>query len=373
MENVKALKVTTTKRKDLRPLAVRAKVVRPKRVKKERRVSPLDAIVKVLMLIMIACFIGVAIYVQLGGGLDKIGSASNNTAPATASATSGSGTARTGGGAPANGGASRGGVAAITVTAKTLQAETLRQRVALNGNVSSRTEVGIYPNTGGKVTSLSKQVGDTVRRGEVIAMVDPSRPGTAYAMSPVTATVSGTIIELPVNPGETVTTGTSVATIGSLDNLIVTIYVAEKYSAYLTTGLTAFVTLAADPDTEHSARVTQVKPVVNSKNRTIETTLTMDKAVPGMRPGMFAEVSLIIREEPNTLVVPKAAITAYNDSQVVYVAEASGRETLARRVPVTLGLTNDTEYQVISGLSFGDKVITAGAVTDGSNVRIAGE
>jgi RND family efflux transporter MFP subunit len=258
------------------------------------------------------------------------------------------------------------------VTAKTLQAETIRQRVALNGNVSSRTEIGIYPNTGGKVTTLSKKVGDTVRMGEVIAMVDPTRPGTAYAMSPVTATVSGTIIDLPVNPGETVTTGTSVATIGSLDNLIVTIYVAEKYSAYLKTGLTAFVTLAADPDTEYEAKVTQVKPVVNSKNRTIETTLTMDKAVPGMRPGMFAAVSLVIREEPNTLVVPKAAIKTYNDSQVVYVVETAGRETVARRVPVTLGLTNDTEYQVITGLSFGDKVITAGAVTDGSTVRISG-
>jgi multidrug efflux pump subunit AcrA (membrane-fusion protein) len=334
-------------------VALKPLVVKTATMADNRASRPLDAIAKLVVIILIACFLGVAGYVQLKTSVHSVPAVVNSPPPP-------------GGGQ----GGGRGATAnAITVSAKTLQPETIRQRIALNGNVSSRTEVGIYPNIGGKVTTLRKAVGDTVRSGDVIALVDPSRPGTSYALSPVTATVGGTIIDLPVNAGETVTTGSVLATIGSLNDLIVTVYVSEKYTGYLKTGLHAYVTLAADQDTAYLATVTAVKPVVNSKNRTIETTLSLDKPVPGMRPGMFAAVSLVIREESGALVVPKTAVKAYNDTQVVYVVDKG----MAKRVPVTLGLTTDTEAQIAGGLSPSDRVVIAGAVTDGSRVRIAGE
>jgi HlyD family secretion protein len=77
---------------------------------------------------------------------------------------------------------------------------------------------------------------------------------------------------------------------------------------------------------------------------------------------------LVIREESGVLVIPRAAVKNYNGAPTVYIIDENN---LAHRVPVTLGLTNDSEVQVIEGLSNGDQVITAGAVTDGSPVRVA--
>jgi len=127
----------------------------------------------------------------------------------------------------------QGGGAQITVSAQVMQKATIQQIVRLNGDVTPQTEVGIFPDTSGKVSRLLKSVGDTVTRGEVIAYIDPSRAGAAFSQNPVTATVAGTITALPVAAGETVGTSTRIATIGSLGSLKITIHVAEKYSAYL--------------------------------------------------------------------------------------------------------------------------------------------
>jgi RND family efflux transporter MFP subunit len=108
--------------------------------------------------------------------------------------------------------------------------------------------------------------------------------------------------------------------------------------------------------------------VVNSANRTVEISLTPDTNDPRIKPGMFATVDLVIREQKNTFVLPKSAVKTYNDTRVVYIIDKGGT---ARRTEVTTGLSNDSEVEILSGISAGDQVITAGAVTDGSPVRIA--
>jgi len=144
--------------------------------------------------------------------------------------------------------------------------------------------------------------------------------------------------------------------------------VAEKYSAYLRRGLPAVVSFAAAPGETFDASVTSVSPVVNKSNRTIETELALAVLDARIKPGMFADVDLVIRERQDTFVLPKGAVKNYNDQQVVYVVDAND---IARRITVTTGLSNDSEVEVGSGLAAGDRVVTAGAVTDGSPVRLA--
>jgi multidrug efflux pump subunit AcrA (membrane-fusion protein) len=269
-----------------------------------------------------------------------------------------------GGGVPPGGGTMQN---AITVTAKTMTNETIRQTVKLNGDVSSRSEVNIYPDTGGKITRIVKEPGDAVSAGDVIAYIDPSRPGAAYVQSPVLAAVTGTIISLPVRSGDTVTAQTIIAVVGSLNDLKITVYVAEKYSAYVRRGLPAFVSFTSAPGETFEAAISTVSPIVDSKNRTIETTLSLNKSDARIKQGMFATVNLVIREERNTMVLPSSALKNYNGNPVVYLID---ERDIAHRVPVTTGLSNDTEIQILSGLAAGDRVITAGAVTDGSTVRV---
>lgn len=273
-------------------------------------------------------------------------------------------------GRPGLGQGSSNQVNAVTVSVKAMEPETIQKTVLLNGDVVSKTQTSIYPDTSGKVSRLLKKVGDAVRKGEVIAYVDPSRPGSAYAASPVTATVSGTIIQCSYNMGDTVSTSTALAIIGSLDNLEVTVKVSEKYSSYLKIGLPAYVSLISAPEESFTATITSISPVVNTSNRTQDVTLTLDQQDSRIRPGMFAQVQLVVMEEKDTFVVPLVAIKDYNDDDIVFVVSP---ENTAMRKTVKTGMSNDNEIQILGGLSSGDQVITAGSVTEGLPVRIAGD
>lgn len=257
----------------------------------------------------------------------------------------------------------------VTVSAKTIVPETIRSTVKINGEVESKSSINIYPDTSGKVTEILKGLGASVKKGEIIAYVDPSKPGSAYAVNPVASTVTGTVISMPVTPGDTVSSSTVIAAVGSLRDLKITVYVSEKYSGYLKEGLSAYVSFTSMPGEEFSAKVTSVSPVVNNLNRTIETELELDKYDPRIKPGMFATVSLVIQEADNSFVVPKSAIKTYNTDSTVFVISENNT---AQRVTVTTGMSNDNDIQITSGLEEGMQVITAGSATEGSPVKIAG-
>ncbi|MBO5124931.1 MAG: efflux RND transporter periplasmic adaptor subunit [Spirochaetaceae bacterium] len=266
-------------------------------------------------------------------------------------------------------GGSQGDMTTVTVSVKAMEPETLQKTVLLNGDVASRTETSIYPDTSGKVSRILKSLGDTVRRGEVIAYVDPSRPGSAYAASPVTATVAGTIIQQPYSVGDTIGTSNALAVIGSLQDLEIRVKVSEKYSSYLKVGLPAYVSLVSAPEEHFTARIASISPVVNPASRTQEVTLVLDQQDSRIKPGMFAQVRLVIIEEKDTFVVPLEAIRSYNDDSAVFVVAA---DNTAYRKLVTTGVSNDNDIQIVSGLIQGDQVIVAGSVTEGMKVRVAG-
>lgn len=316
-----------------------------------------DFIGKIIVIALIALFVVVGIFTMVGKG-------------------SGKGMPPMGGMPPmAGGGMSRGGsqgaaqIAAVTVSVKTIEKETIQKTVLLNGDVASKTQTSIYPDTSGKVSRLLKQVGDSVKKGEVIAYVDPSRPGSAYAVSPVTATVSGTVIQLPFNVGDTVNTGNALAVIGSLEELEIKVKVSEKYSAYLQQGLPAYVSLVSAPEEVLLAKITSISPVVNTSNRTQDVVLSLEQKHKAIRPGMFAQVRLVVQEEKETFVVPQEALRSFNDEPAVFVVTA---DNTALRKIVKTGLANDNDIQITAGLEVGDQVITAGSVTEGLPVRIAG-
>jgi multidrug efflux pump subunit AcrA (membrane-fusion protein) len=322
-----------------------------------------EAVARIIVIILIALFLLIASVNMLGSGGTASGGMPGG-APAGAPSGAAAG-ARTGGGAPASN--------AITVSVKKMAPETIRQFVSLNGDVASLSAVNVYPQTGGRVTRIMRSVGEAVGAGQTIAWIDPSRPGAAYAENPVTAPIGGTITSLPINVGETVQTSTAIASIGSLGRLKITIYVAEKYSAFLRVGLPALVSFTSAPNETFDATVSTVSPVVNPSNRTVETTLALQKSDTRIKAGMFAGVQLVIQQRDNTLVVPRSAVKDYNGKSVVYVIGNDGKTTVAKRIEVTAGLSNDSEMEITKGLKPGDQVITAGSVTDGSAVRVAGQ
>ncbi len=329
--------------------------------------SKFDTVIKVIIVILIAVFLGLSFLTiqstnkktlamaQRGTGQGAMPPQSQGMPPQGNSAQISSENAKI----QAN---------SISVSVKKMERETIQSTIKVTGDISSTSEINIYPDTSGKITRILKNIGQSVSKGEIIAYVDPSKPGSAYAVSPVTATISGTIIDLPINIGDTVNNSTTIATIGSLTDLKITTYVAEKYSAYLKPNLPAYVSISSNPE-KFKATTFKISPVVNKTNRTVLVELKFDKYNKIFKPGMFATVDLVIQEEKNTFVIPKKAIKNFNNKSTVFIVDENNQ---AQRVEITTGISNDLDIAVTSGLEKGMQVITAGSVTEGSFVKIVG-
>jgi len=72
----------------------------------------------------------------------------------------------------------------------------------------------------------------------------------------------------------------------------------------------------------------------------------------GLRPGMTAEVKILIRTVENALTVPVQAVTELDGQQVTYVAAGSG---VARR-NVKVGESNEQLIQILEGIQEGERV-----------------
>lgn len=98
-----------------------------------------------------------------------------------------------------------------------------------------------------------------------------------------------------------------------------------------------------------------------------------------LKPGMSVSATIITDVKQNTIIVPSGAVKARNGNN--YVEVLNDDSSVPRQVPVEIGLTNNTETEIASGLKAGDKVVTQtinpnadGATTasGGSSVRLPG-
>lgn len=243
----------------------------------------------------------------------------------------------------------------------------LQDSIEINGEVDVKTNVAIYPEIGGKLVSLTVEVGDRVEKGQVIATVDPSKPGYSYVMNPVKSTISGVVTQVISRVGTTLTTGTGIVTIGDIDNLVIHANIPERNVGELKKNLVADVFFPAYPDTAFKAHITWISPVVDPASRSKQIELTLDKKDSRINTGMFPKIKLYTTVYNGYIVVPDDAVVTRAGQDYVFVVTGES----ARRVPVKKLITIDNSTIIAEGLSVGDSVVVDGmdVLVDGSKVN----
>ncbi|MFC2603994.1 MAG: efflux RND transporter periplasmic adaptor subunit, partial [Treponema sp.] len=198
--------------------------------------------------------------------------------------------------------------------------------------------------------------------------IDPSEPGTNYALSPVTAPISGNIISSPLKRGAKVSTTSVIAMIGDLENLQVSANIPERYVAELKIGLKAEVSLEAYPDVIFSAQVARISPVVDAATRTKTVLLTFNKSDSRINAGMFAKVKLYTSTYKGFVTIPSDAVISQDEENHIFILNDDG--TVSKRI-VKLGKSVDGSVQVTDNLMQGEKVVYEGmlSLADGVKAR----
>jgi HlyD family secretion protein len=170
----------------------------------------------------------------------------------------------------------------------------------------------------------------------------------------VTAPIDGTLYSLPVHMGDYVKVGDELADMANLSQVRVRVYVDEPDMGMLAQGQTVQVTWDALPGHMWTGKTEQVpKEVVAHGMRSVaEQLCSVDNSKHELLPNTNVDVRILVHESKNALVVPRGAVRDENGQRYVFVFDG---ERVTRR-NVLLGVSNASNYEVLSGLSAGDRV-----------------
>ncbi|MCR4579532.1 MAG: efflux RND transporter periplasmic adaptor subunit [Treponema sp.] len=273
-------------------------------------------------------------------------------------------------GMPGGWGAFGGFGAAQETSVRTMELKNsvLTDFVITNGEIETQTSIEVFPSIGGKVVEMKVSLGSPVKQGDIIAYIDPSEPGSYYAKSPVTAPISGSIISSPVKAGQKVSVSSVITKIGDISNLQVTAKVPERYVADLRIGQRAEILLQAYGEEKFYAKVVRISPVVDSATRTKEIILNFEESYEKVNAGMFAKIKLYTNDYEGYPIVPQDSLVNNNDKYYLFVVKEDN--TVEKRL-VTLGKNVDGYYQILDGVSEGERVVIEGMLTlfEGAKVR----
>jgi multidrug efflux pump subunit AcrA (membrane-fusion protein) len=204
----------------------------------------------------------------------------------------------------------------------------------------------------------------------------------------VTAPISGYITTLAINNGDQIGSGSSSSktssggtgssssnsapiVISSLSKLQAQVQIAETDRPKVKRGQKVQVTFDAVPDLTITGKVTQIDAVGTSSSGvvTYNVTVSFDVQDKRLNPGMTAAASIITEVHTDVLMVPNAAVKT-DSSGGSYVQVLDAPNGTPRSVTVTVGAADDTNTEIVSGLSGTENVvtqtITAGSSTTGA-------
>ncbi len=180
-----------------------------------------------------------------------------------------------------------------------------------------------------------------------------------------------TVAEVRAEAGENVSPGQPVVEVNCGDLLEVVITVPETVVADMVPGLAGEVVFDALPGRVYPGTVSEVGVVATGA--AFPVVLRLDGSDEA-RPGLAARVNFSFDLEGETTVLPATSVAEDERGRFVFIVidSDSAGEGLIRRRPVEVGALTSRGLEVVSGLSPGDRVVTAGVsvVRDGMKVRI---
>lgn len=173
-----------------------------------------------------------------------------------------------------------------------------------------------------------------------------------------------------INLGQYISPGTDIVTLQSLDPIYVNFALPERFLSNVSVEQSVELTVAAFPEGNFQGTINAISPRIDVSTRNLPIQATLQNDDFRLRPGMFAEVDVLIPEQNKVITLPRTAITyaPYGDS-VFAIEEQDGELTVQRRQVQTGGVRNN-RVEIVEGLSEGERVVSAGQVKLRNGQRI---
>jgi len=245
--------------------------------------------------------------------------------------------------------------------------------ITSTATVQPQNRLEIKPPINGRVDKILVQEGEEVKAGQILAwmssteraaLLDAARAQgpevqayweDVYKSTPLISPIDGEVIVSTVEPGQTITSSDVVVVLS--DQLIVQAQVDETDVGKVKVGQKAAISLDAYPQIKIDGKVDHIyyeSKVVN--NVTIYQVDILPETVPEVfRSGMSATVNIIENSKDNVLTIPLDSVTRGKDGTYVSLVKGNGSKPVEHKVE--LGIADDKNVEVVSGLSPDDKIL----------------
>ena len=216
----------------------------------------------------------------------------------------------------------------------------------------------MVPRFDGIVKKVYKEIGDRVKKREVVAVIESNESLSKYKL---TSAIDGTVIDMHMAPGELVNgdcNSNHKITVANLETVWAELSVYQKDLFTIRTGQPVIIS-AGHGIYEAKAQISYVSPVIDEATRTATARVLLDNSAGKWRPGMFVTAEVLTLEREVPLAVSKNAIQTIEGQTVVFVQDKEG----FRPRPVTVGIQNEKAVEILSGLHAGETYIAKGAFT----------
>jgi HlyD family secretion protein len=186
----------------------------------------------------------------------------------------------------------------------------------------------------------------------------------------IEAPINGVVSNLFIEEGDDIKAGTSIAVVSSDSELVIPVEIDELDIAEVKEGLPAEITLDALGRQIFEGTVDKIaieginKWGVGSFEVVIRLSESDSKRI---KPGMSANVEIIVSEKADTLLLPIEAVRKIDDLYMVNLKRTELTESpnavpsaADNMVPIKVGLASASYVEILEGLSEGDEVIITG-------------
>ncbi len=200
---------------------------------------------------------------------------------------------------------------------------------------------------------------ELTRKGKV------SKGGTLVE-TVIRAPEPGTVLSRSVNTGDPVVPltsyqpGTELASLADMNDLVFKGTVDEIDVGKIAVGMPCRITVGALPEAVVNGRLARIAPKAEKSEGStlfdVEVELAPHEGVT-LRAGYSANASVIIREKKNVLLLPERLVHFGEGEEPFVEVPGTGEDAAPVKVPVTLGLSDGLNVEIVSGLSEGDEVV----------------
>ena len=228
----------------------------------------------------------------------------------------------------------------------------LEVKLGVMGKIMPNEELTVFisPRFPGVVKSVNKKLGDLVRKGEILAVIESNESLQNYK---VKSEINGMIIKKNINLGMYLSGQENIFVVSDLSSVWADFNIYQQDLSRVHVGDPIQIS-SLDGSLKQEATVSYVSPIGNEVTQSVVARAVLTNSNEEWKPGLFISGEITVENVAIFVAVKNSALQTFRGRDVVFISVGN----LFEVVPVQLGRKNNEWVEIISGINPEDRYVS---------------